>query len=89
MGDETVSGVDAVDLLESVGEIGGETDSTPGMGADKYSFGDLVGIGGNGGGRCAAEMLASKVWKDALAAGEYKLLGCIMWGGGARWNWLK
>lgn len=69
-----VSGADAEDLLESVGEIGGDTDKAPLTGTDKYSDGDLVGMGGNGGGRWAAEMFANKVWNDALAVGEYKLL---------------
>jgi hypothetical protein len=43
--------VEADDLLESVGEIGGETDKAPLVGICRYSKGDFVGIGGNGGGR--------------------------------------
>lgn len=93
IGDETliigVIGADVDDLLESVGEIGGETDKAPLTGIDKYSDGDFVGIGGNGGGRWAAEMLANKVWNEALAVGEY-IGWCSKGGGGARWwNWLK
>jgi hypothetical protein len=45
--------VEADDLLESVGEIGGETERFPGTDMDRYSEGDFVGIGigGSGGGR--------------------------------------
>lgn len=68
-----VNGADVDDLLESVGEMGGETDKVPLTGTDKYSDGDFACIGGNGGGRWAAEMFASNVWNDALAVGEYKL----------------
>lgn len=51
-GDETlIIEVDVDDLFESVGEIGGETDKAPLTDIDKYSDGDLVGIGGSGGGR--------------------------------------
>lgn len=53
-GDETLIGVNGAevdDLLESVGEIGGETDKAVVTGTDKYSDGDFVGIGGKGGGR--------------------------------------
>lgn len=54
IGDETligVKGADVDDLLESVGEIGGDTDKAPLTGTDMYSDGDFVGIGGNGCGR--------------------------------------
>ena len=54
MGDETLIGVNGAevdDLLESVGEMGGETDRAEVTGTDKYSDGDLVGIGGKVGGR--------------------------------------
>lgn len=51
-GDETlICEFEAEDLFDSVGEIGGETDKVPLTGSGKYSHGDFVGIGGNGGGR--------------------------------------
>ncbi len=70
-GDETLIGVNGAevdDLLESVGEIGGETESAALTGIeDKYSDGDFVAKDGWFGGRWAAEMLASNVWKEAVA----------------------
>lgn len=51
-GDETLIGVNGAefeDLFESVGEIGGETESAAGI--DKYSEGDFVCKGGRVGGR--------------------------------------
>lgn len=54
---------DGTDLLESVGEIGGDTVAPEVV---KKSDGDFVVIGG----LWAAEMLANNVWKDALADGE-------------------
>ena len=71
VGDETLIGVigaDVEDLFESVGEIGGETESAELTGIDdKYSDGDFVDNGGSVGGRWAAEIFANRVWNDALA----------------------
>ena len=53
-GDETLIGVNGAefeDLFESVGEIGGETESAAFTGIDKYSEGDFVCKGGRVGGR--------------------------------------
>lgn len=99
VGDETfigVNGAEVEDLLESVGEIGGETVNAELTGIeDKYSVGDLVDICWKCGGRWAAEIFAKSVWNEAAEAAlcEYipPTLGwcASIWGGGVRCKWLK